>query len=177
MNRTLADQKIADLQRRLDRLAEEVFRRVPAVRTPPSGLGGGGAKLKFAKIVARFTAANTAWTDHATDGFPSHCTAHLVESGGGNESENTLYLMCHDGATGHEVGVIPDVDAIVTWFSGDGKLNVPGTDPAVKFDGFIVPGILGAKLRLCDPAALLYQAPYSDGTKYVHDDARVIDRP
>jgi len=115
------------------------------------GGGGEGTKLKFAKVVARKTAANGAWTSFEDDGFPSHYTANPCDSAGANvDTETTLYLLGHDGATGFNFGFIAgQTSAIVAYLPGDGEKAVPG-DAGTKLDGFILPGILGAVLRPAD---------------------------
>jgi len=146
------------------------YSRVPEGR-PPVGPRG-GSKLKFAKIVARKNGENGAWTTFLTYGFPTHYTAHPCNSAGGNiVTGTTLVLMGHLGATGFNFGFLAAVDAIVAYMPGDGAKTVPG-DAETDLDGYIIPGVLGAKILPSDTAAVApetYQPIQAQGGRFKVD--------
>jgi hypothetical protein len=144
MNRI--EELVADLRRRVDRLAESAERRPQARAAVYTGPVGSTGRLRFAKVATSGlkNLENAAWVDFDTDGyrFLSHVLAHpCAADGTGEDTSTDLYLKATEdpaaAPTGYEQVAVADV---VGYLPGDGKEAVPGTSgPVIYFNGYLVP--------------------------------------
>lgn len=140
------------------------YNRVPEAVGPIAGGGGG---VRFAKVLTILNASNAAWTDHETDGFPSHVTAKRCSSDGTVTGDTAMVLLVckhpkpvEQGHAAAFVAPIPIADDVVAYFPSDGVAVVPGTEEEetpTPLGGFVIPGVLDAVLQVSDVAPTQYQ--------------------
>jgi hypothetical protein len=105
---------------------------------------GSGAAMAYAKVTAVYNAAGDTWTDFPTDGFPYSYEVNPCDSAGGNTvTGTTLTILACPAPTTAVSSTILEVGDVLAWMPGDGAITVPGSDPAVAFDGMILPGFGG----------------------------------
>ena len=98
-------------------------------------------EIRFAKVVAVYNESNASWTDYATDGWQSHCTANPCDAAGDElDADTTLYLKLTEDCANANVGFQDVAVADIIGFAvGDKTEDVPGTASATQFDGYALP--------------------------------------